>query len=218
MEDDSGPELVVVVADADAEKLLESVLRRGVEGGCLRSFRWVIRRDPGHDASVCQSPLRALAGVRPSESKLLVIFDHHGSGRETTPARDLEADIVERLVRAGFPETGVACILLEPELEAVIVPAWDRVAELLAARRKLAPPTHEQVLARVRSSGTSAEAWSKALSEQPKECLDGLLRILRLRHEPSLFAEMGRHVSLRTFKQGGAAARLSACLLKWFGA
>lgn len=217
-EDEASPELVLVVADADAEKLLEAVLTRGIEGGCLRSLRWAIRRDPMRDASVCQSPLRALAGVRPSESKLLVLFDHHGSGREGTPARDLEADVVGHLVRAGFPKGHAECIVLEPELETVIVPAWDRVAEVLSARRNIAPPTYEQVLLKAGLPRMPAEGWNKALANRPKECLDGMLRLLRLRHEPAIFAEIGRQVSLRTFKQGDAAGRLAACLVGWFAA
>lgn len=211
-----GPELVVVVADADAEKLLESVLRRGIESGCVRPFRWVIKRDPMRDASVCQSPLRALAGVRPSESKLLVLFDHHGSGRETTPARELEAEVLGQLMRAGFPESNARCIILEPEIEAVIAPAWDRVAEVLSARRNEPPPSREKVLAKAGLASTAEDAWRTALLAHPKECLDGMLRLLRLRHEPAVFADIGRQVSLRIFKQGDAAGRLAACLVGWF--
>lgn len=215
-EESAAPELVVVVADADAEKLLESLLRRGVEGRCLRPFRWVIRRDPMRDSSVCQSPLRALAGVRPGESKLLILFDHHGSGREATPARELESEVVGQLLRAGFPAQDAQCVVLEPELEAVIVPAWDRVGELLSARRKVAPPSPDQVLAKAGLPPASARLWSAQLSAQPKECLDGMLRLLRLRHEPAVFADIGKHVSLRTFKQGDAAGRLAASIVRWF--
>lgn len=182
-------------------------------------IRWIIRRDPMRDSSVCQSPLRCLAGVRPSLSRLLVMFDHHGSGRESTPARELEVEVVGQLLRAGFPRSDVECIVLEPELEAVLAPAWDRVAAVLAARRNIAPPTYEQVLAKAGiRSPAEAHVWAAELARQPKEFLDAMLRILRLRHEPSIFADIGRQVSLRTFKEGPAAGRLAACLTGWFGA
>lgn len=206
-----------MVADADAEKLLGSVIKRGVEGGCLRAIRWVIRRDPMRDSSVCQSPLRALAGVRPSESRVMIIFDHHGSGREATPARELEGEVIGQLRRAGFPESDVECIVLEPELEAVLIPVWDRVAELLAARRSAAPPTREQVLSKA-AVQRGEEPWTAQLSRQPKEHFDAMLRLLRLRHEPSVFADVGSQVSLRSFKTGYAGGRLAARLTSWFGA
>lgn len=219
---EGAPELYVVVADADVLWFIDGVLRRGVERKCLRPLRWVLRRDPMRDAGVRQSPLRAVPDVSPGCAKLLVVLDHHGCGGEAEPPEAVEAQIQGELERAGFSAEGARCVVLAPELEAALVPVWDRVAELMAAKRQRPAPTPAAVMVALSRSRPAVECevalWSSSLERHPKECFLGLLRLLNLRHQPALYEEIAREVSLPALKEGEAANRLAGQLTRWFGA
>jgi hypothetical protein len=220
--DDDAPELFVVVADADVEKLIDRVLKRGVQRKCLRSLRWVIRREPMRDPGVRQSPLRAVPDLKPGCGKLLVILDHRGCGKDVETPDTVEAELREKVLRAGFGVDDAKCVVLEPELEEVLVPVWDRVAELMAVKRRAKAPSPSQIMARLGLSADDEtpvhEAWRAWLAQQPKECFLGLLRSLNLRHQPALYDEIAREVSLPALKEGRAGRRLGDVLVEWFGA
>ncbi len=213
-------DLVVVAADLDVEVFLGTMLKRGIERGCLRPHRWVIRRDPMRDAGVRQSPCKAIPDIRPDTSKILIVLDHHGCGSDDAPAADIEDAIQAQLHCAGHHRA--SCVVLEPEFEAVLMPVWDRMVSLLAAKRPgVAVPSRQTVLSR---GGVRAESrepteteWQAALSNHPKECVLGLLRCLRLRHQSPLFREIGQEASLRALKNGAAVRRIAEQLVGWFG-
>lgn len=214
-------DLVVVVADHDVEMFLGAVLNRAVDRRCLRPIRWIVRRDPMRDAGVLQAPCKAIPDVRPGTSRVLVLLDHHGCGRDDVPAPDLEGEVKRQLERAGH--TKACCIVLEPELEVVLLPVWDRVADLLAKKRPERPsPTRLDVLTKIgivlRRDESEANRWAEATRGRPKECFGGLLRCLNLRHQPRLFEEIAEEVSLPALKKGDAGGRLAAKLVEWFGA
>jgi hypothetical protein len=213
-----GPELFIVVADADVEQFLAHTLRRGVERRCLREFTWEIRRDPMRDAGVRQSPLRSVPDLRGDRAKLLVVLDHDGCGRELERPDEVERSLMNQLARAGIPDGGADCVVLAPELEAVLVPVWDSVAEIIAQKRHRQAPTPAQVMRALASPlECPSQAWQAVLAQRPKECLHALLRLLQLRHQSALFGEVACRVSLPSLKQGVHAARLFARLNEWFG-
>lgn len=218
---DGAPDLYVVVADADVHWFIDGVLKRGVERQCLRPLRWIVRRDPMRDAGVRQSPLRAVPDLSPGSAKLLVVLDHHGCGGEAEPPGDVEAQIQGELERAGFSAEEARCVVLAPELEAALVPVWGRIAELMAAKRQRPAPTPAAVMVALARSRPAVESnalqWSALLARHPKECFVGLLRLLNLRHQPALYEEMAREVSLPALKDGEAAKRMAELLTRWFG-
>jgi hypothetical protein len=205
------PKLVVVVADADAEAMVRVLVDRGMERRCLDATEYVVRRHPMRDAAVCRNPLSALQGVRPGSTRVLVVFDLHGSGREEDPRDAIERDVVEELERHGFPRGDVGCVVLDPEVETVLVCVWDRVAELLAAKRGESPPPRS-------AYGVPEENWQSALAADPKGYFLRLLAAMRLRHQSALFGEIARAVSLPALKSGDASARIAGHLVQWFGA
>ncbi|MBN2192132.1 MAG: hypothetical protein JW751_04895 [Polyangiaceae bacterium] len=219
--EEEAPDLVAVVADADVEALLKGLLMRGVERRCLRQLRCVPRRETMRDAGVRQSPLRSVPDLKPGAAKLLVIRDHHGCGKEDEAPADVEAELTDKLVRAGFDPNDARCLVLAPELEEVLVPVWDRVAELMAAKRQTKAPSHAQILAalglHVDREAPTGEIWTAALSRKPKECFLGLLRLLNLRHQTALYEEIAREVSLVSLKEGSSGRRLGEVLVRWFG-
>ncbi len=211
----------MVVADADVEAYLDRVLARGVERHCLRPFKWVIRRDPMRDSGVRRSPLRSVPDLKPGAGKLLVVLDHHGCGNESEGPEAIEAELVDRFQRAGFARGDARCLVLDPELEEVLVPVWDRAAELMATKRKQSPPPPAQVLAALRRGrtgpGVNTRDWDATLARQPKECFLTLLRLIGLRHQTALYDEIAREVSLPSMKRGRTGSRLGELLVQWFG-
>lgn len=213
--------LVLVVADADAEKFLGAAIRRGIERGCLKPFHLEIRRDPMRDSSVCQQPGKTLVGIDASNDKVLITFDRSGSGREEDATEAIEARVLDTLAASGLAREDIACVVFAPELEVIFTPdhVWTSVADRLAKRRREAPPTTDTVLARTQHRPRNEPAeWGSHLAHDPKDCFDALLRVLRLRHEPAVFQELGNALSLARLKHGSAAARIASHLVKWFGA
>ena len=217
------PELCVVVADADADRLMRALLQRAIDSGCLRRFAWVVIRDPMKDSAVWREPTRALApylGV--SGRRLLVIWDHEGSGREDDDPADVESDVIVRLTQAGAGPSDISAIALLPEVEAVFEHTWERVVTLIAETRGRAAPSDADVLRRagvkLRDGEDAAEAARQYSARRPKEYLQAVLKLAGLKHEPSLFEDLGRRLSVPALKRGEASGRIAAVLVRWFGA
>lgn len=212
-------DLFVVVADSDAEQFVKVLLTRGIQRRCLREFAWVIRRDPMHDAGVLQAPLRSVPEVRTTESRVLIVLDHHGSGREDVTPEDVEEEILASLERSGVTRSRARCVVLAPELEIVFSEVWDDVAQMAARRRQKEPPPRDVVLGRARGVADRG-LWSfeSAMKEQPKELLLALLSYLNLRHQPSLYQDVAGAISLSRLKENVFARRFATILQEWFGA
>ncbi len=194
--------LVVLFADADAERFITGLIERGIERGCLRlrNEDWEAVRDPMHDARVAREPTAALAPfLHLPTCRFVIVVDHHGSGAEARCRESLESDMVDALLRAGITRERVAAIVFEPELEVALVPTWTRVLELLARVRREPP----------RAIPVSAE--------DPKASWGSALRAYKLKSGPALFEELAKDLSLERLKNGAALGRLSERLVDWFG-
>lgn len=60
------------------------------------------------------------------------------------------------------------------------------------------------------------ESIEEALATCPKETLEGLLVVLRLRPSPALFREPGKKLPIPRLKSSSEAEKLSACVEEWF--
>jgi hypothetical protein len=212
---EQAPELFVVVADADMEAFVGPLLRRGMEPnrGCVRPFRWCVRRDPFHDAGVLSNPLRAIPDR--GSAKVLVLLDHHGSGAEHEDEVDVEGKIIQAAARGGVPEDSVACVTFAPELEQVLAPVWKQWAEFLAQKRAVAPPDDAELLGHLRKNGYAGDSLADVLARHPKECSSALLKRLNLRAQPGHFRDFAERVSLPALKKG-QAEKIASILATWF--
>lgn len=101
-------------------------------------------------------------------------------------------------------------------------PVWPSIQEYLEGKRSR-KVYRSQILARaglVRKtlgSEPTDETWTELLKAHPKDCLLGLLHALGLRHQPALFADLGRRLSLPELKAGEAAGTIASILVQWFG-
>lgn len=194
-------DLVMLFADADAQRFVTTLIERGFERGCLRSIRCESIRDPMHDAGVARASATTLAPYLGMPTcRFVVVLDHHGAGHDTRASGAIESDVAEALERAGVNRERVLVVVLEPELEVTLVPVWERVLELLADKRGAAP------------------ASIPMDPRDPKGSWEGALRAYRLKASPALFAELAQSLSLTRLKEGATLERLSRRLVSWFGA
>jgi len=110
----------VLCADLDAENALKSLFTRFQALG-VREFSHRILRHPNRDSG-CRA--NAAAFLRPFaalDRRVLVVFDHHGCGREfeQTP-ETVESELEGELARNGWARDLVAAIVISPELESWI--------------------------------------------------------------------------------------------------
>jgi len=235
---DSPPyDLVVVFADADMQRFAEQVIERAQERCCLAPFRWRSIRDPHRDSLVA-GPERAcdVFRSRSSQPRLILLWDHVGSGREGATPGSVEAQVVNKLMLSGWPRGCIAAIAVLPEFEGMLEPVWAGVKSALAVKRQASVPTDSEVLERSRkilqrrsNVPSLPDEFGKALAVRPKEVLDGLVSLLNLRVSPALFAYLGGRLSIPGLKglgqheqvlQGAPATsalqRLASILEQWF--
>jgi hypothetical protein len=195
------PELVGLFADFDAQRFVETLIERGIERHCLRDMRRKFMRDPMCDAHVAREPTAALDPYLSKQTcHFLIMLDHHGSGYEKDSREKLEEDVVDRLVRSGVDRQRVAVIVFEPELEVALIPVWNRVLDLLAAK------------------STHLQKEIPLDPKDPKSSLKDALVHYQLRSGSALFGELAKKLSLKHLKTGDALGRIARVLVDWFGA
>lgn len=212
-------DLVVLFADLDVQQFFEAIIERGQERGCIHPIRWRSLRDPRHDSSICRQPDKSLLPFLSQHCRLMVVWDHVGSGREDEAPTAVEQSVVKTLTLAGASEAHVEAVALEPEVEALLRPEWSRVKELLAEERKSTAPDDAAVLRRLPRLLTRKDApqtIAEALERHPKEAFLSVVQLLGLRVSASLYAGLGGQLSIPALKSENGTKRITARLQGWF--
>ena len=213
--------MVALFADLDAQQLIERIVARGEERRCLRPLRVFSERTPARD-SLARDPRRWLPFLDPA-SRYLVVWDHQGSGFGDVSVA--EAHARQCRVGAGIAEEGVCAVALDPEVEAALMPAWERVKGILAVGGggPRSMPADDEVLRRARHHGVAADVpWAEAVIRHPKEVFRGLLDLLQKRPSSAHFDALGQKLSVPLLKQPLAdgspspIGRITAQLVTWF--
>ena len=196
-------DLVVLVADADAEWTLRTLLEKRQAALQIRPIRNKLIRDPDRDAGVFLNAPTTLRAYRNIADHVLVILDHEGSGREhKASAAEMEIDLEQRLQAAGWADAVV--VVLDPELEVWV---WSRSSHVALALG-LSPEALATVLAQFAQN-------AQGKPERPKEAMLAALRQSKRPHSPRIFQELAGKVSLRANER--AFDRLRTTLQSWFG-
>lgn len=196
-------DLVVLVADADAEWTLRTLLEKRHDALQIRVINSVVIRHPGRDAGTFLQAPSTLRTYINKAKHVLVLLDREGSGREQThSATAMETDLERRLQDAGWVDA--VAIVLDPELEVWV---WSR-SRHLAPTLGLTPDELATILARFPQN-------AQGKPERPKEAMLAALRQSRRPHSPRIFQELAEKVSLRADER--AFQRLRSALQKWFG-
>ena len=184
----SNLDLIVLVADADAEWALRTLLEQRSESLGIRPLRYEVRRHPGHDPGVFREAPAFLRAYVQRADYALVLLDRAGSGVEhRLAAQEMEGELEERLKRNGWSglPPRAAAIVLDPELEVWVWTRSPHVAEVLGVSQEQL----EHILGRLPATEGGKPA-------APKEALKKVLRQSRRPFSARIFRELAERVSL----------------------
>ena len=201
--------LIAVVADADAEWTLRTLLVERQAALSIRPLESQVVRNPGRDAGVFRQAPDLLRPYLNRADYALVMLDREGSGVEARfSAEEMERDIEARLIRNGWTTlagTQRACaIALEPELEVWVWSQSPHVPGILG----LTSDQLQSVLAE----------FPRLANGKPQRPKEAMLAALRVSHRPPssrIFQELAQTVSLQSDER--AFAKLRHTLQAWFG-
>ena len=198
-------DLIVLVADLDAENTITTLLDRSHSLG-TRSivYDWVrhTERDPG----CCRGSVNMLRRYQTSHAHALVIFDHHGSGREKEDREAIEHRVEEELKGSGWGDRA-AVIVLDPELEIWV---WSDSPEVCGA---LGWNSRSDLDAFLLQEGWIDEGQVKPT--QPKEAMTAALKQSRTPRSARIFEQLAENVSLNRCSDP-AFTKLKTVLQGWF--
>jgi len=200
-------DLVVLVPDKNMESAVTQLLQRPEALG-IRAITFDIfvhiGRDPGcygkaHDF------LRPFVG---QYQYSLVMFDHHGSGREGVEVRELEAEVRRRLEQNGWPHRA-AVVVLAPELEVWVWSDSPEVERCLGWSGQT-PSLRDWLRER--------DLWSSddPKPSDPKVAVEEALRAVRRPRSSAIYAELARRVSVKRCVDPGFQ-HFRQTLIGWFG-
>jgi hypothetical protein len=193
------PELVVLLADQDTRRFVEAVIERGLKRRCLPPVRIEYVIDPMKDSSVVRRADALLrACVRRPWPRVVVIWDHHGSGRQRESSTAVEADVLALVERTGFPRDHILTLAVDPELEALLGPVWETVLDAL------------------RDIGSQPRPEVAFSALDPKASLEMAAVKARVKLAPHIFSQLGGRVSIPALKQSEIGGRLSGQSETWF--
>lgn len=204
-------DLFVLTADSDAQALIRSLLRRH-EDLQIRSISFEVQRYAGRDSGmVREGPEIARAMVKKSEyQRLILVWDHHGSGWHALGAEQAVARIEKRLDGVTW-ENRSAAVVLMPELEEWL---WHCPASL-AGLLGLSKAEFDALAARF--AGEQDMPLARCSREAPKELFEAVLHHKERRKPlPEDFEKLGSSADLTDWTGSETFARLLGILRRWF--
>ena len=200
-------DLIVLVADLDAENAITALLDRSHSMGTRSIDCDRVLRHPERDPGCCRSSVDMLRRYQTTHAYALVVFDHHGSGRGDDDRETIEHDIEEALKGSGWGDRA-AVIVLDPELEIWIWSDSPHVYSTLGwdSRSNLDVFLHE---------GWLEEGQAKPT--QPKEAMQAAMKQSRTPRSARIFEQLAEKVSLNRCIDP-AFTKLKTTLKGWFPA
>lgn len=203
-------DLLVLVADADAEAFIKAVLSKPEALG-VQPFSFEIMRHPQRDNGMVGSDAELVRMQKGKFRKALLLWDHHGSGRDhRVDATTVAGEIQDRLDRHTWSGNS-AVQVFEPELEQWL---WYCEAALADYCRVSSEQLQIWLAEFAQKHDQSVEQMQ---SGRPKELFEFVItRKLRQSISPRIFAEIGKKASINRLKQCPDFAKLCRMLECWF--
>lgn len=198
-------DLILLVADRDIEQGIRGLLSRPAAFG-IRAIDADIYTHLRRDNGCFKEAQNFLRPYLRDYSHAMVMFDHHGCGREQISAELVENEIIERLKRNGWNDRATA-IVFDPELETWVFASSSQVESCLGWQNQ----------ERIRSWLERNAFWKPNQSKpnSPKEALERVLVEAKQPRSSSLYHELGRRVSIQSCTDP-AFHRFRNVLSAWF--
>jgi len=201
-------DLIVLVADADMEWTMRTLLEKRTASLGIRPLRFEIRRHPGRDPGVFREAPDFLRLYLRHARHTLVLLDREGCGQEHhLSVQEIESDLEERLRQNGWTDaegqSRASVIVLDPELEVWVWSRSPHVPEILGV-------TQAELQQILEAFPTTPEGKPQC----PKEALIAVLRRSGRPRSARIFQELAERVSLRANER--AFDKLRSTLQTWF--
>lgn len=201
-------DLIVVVADLDAQNAVQALLNR-YRSLQIRAITAQIDRFIKRDAGCLRESHEYLRPFVQQFSFALVIFDRHGCGAENLSRQSLERDVEDRLATNGWKDRAAA-IVIDPELEAWVWSDSPQVDRTLGFQNR--SPT-----LRVWLRQENLWAPNAPKPPDPKSALRRVLRHVGKSWSAAVFRQLAERVSIRRCRDP-AFLKLKTTLQQWFPA
>lgn len=206
-------DLFVLTADSDAQALIKAVLRR-YRDLRIRPISFEVQRFTGRDSGmVKEGPEIARAMVKKAEyGRLILVWDHHGSGWHKLNAAQAVEKIQRRLDGVTRTDRSAAVVAV-PELEEWLWHCPASVARYLGSNAAEFEAAAARVLTGLNPS------LERCCLESPKELFEAILYQKRRRKPlPEDFEKLGSDADLLEWSASGTFGRLVGILRTWFPA
>lgn len=196
-------DLVVLVADKDAEQTLNALLSERQQSLGIRPIDYDIFVHPERDGGVRSQCAEFLRPYTNEYHYALVVFDYEGCGT-LDPVKQLEANLESKLSESGWKERA-SVIIIEPELENWVFSPSPAVVHIIADGKREIYFKHLNRVSRTQQGKPN----------HPKELMQAIMREARVQRSSALFSELAKRVSLRGC-QDPAFQKLLKVLQGWF--
>jgi hypothetical protein len=190
------------------EALMRAVLGRHRDLG-IHPITFKVQRFPGRDSGmVKEGPEIARVMVKKTEySRLILVWDHHGSGWHNRSAEDVLTRIQQRLDGVTWADRSAAVVIV-PELEEWLWHCTGSIARLLGVN---AVELDEMT---GRAADQIERPRERCCRELPKEAV--LCQKKRRKPLPEDFKVLGSFVNLSNWTGSDTFARFTEILKAWF--
>jgi hypothetical protein len=199
-------DLIVLVAHNDTRQSIEVLLKRSSALG-IRPISLQLVKHPNRDPGCYQDAQEILRSYIRDTAHALVVFDHEGSGRETSTRDRVEEDVRNRLAKNGW-EARAETIVIAPELESW---AWVNLQQLEGVLRW--PSSAGRLSDWLRKEGFLADGDTKP--SRPKEALRAILRVTRRPVSAAIFGSLASTLSFSSCADPAFSSMLGT-LRRWF--
>jgi hypothetical protein len=203
-------DLLLYLADADAEAFMKSILQRPKALG-IREITFDVKRHHNKDSGMVQTGAELTRMLKGKYRKALLMWDHHGSGRDHRQEPHAVAEEIQKKLDSFTWKGHSTVAILIPELE-----QWLWFCE-------------KTVIAHCDISTDQLAQWIQSLSERlgispdelkalkPKELFEYVVRDkLRKTISPSDFEKIGKKASVKALENCDSFKRIRTTLTKWF--
>ncbi|MDD9864538.1 MAG: hypothetical protein OXU54_08200 [Gammaproteobacteria bacterium] len=200
-----GKALIVLVADQDMAQTVKGLLGRWQSLG-IAPVKFEVRRHHNRDGGCRVGATQYLRPFLGNYRHALVVFDFRGSGTRLT--REKTQEEVEKALRQGGWEDRAKAIVIEPELEAWVWAASEKVPEILGWKGEYSALKHWL---------HKQDLWpnDNLKPPDPKTAMERTMRESRSRRTSRKFYELASAVKLEHCRDP-AFNELKKTLQAWF--
>lgn len=203
-------DLLLYVADADAQAFMNSLLNKPLALGILQ-ITFDIERHPQRDSGMVQSGSELARMKKGKYQKALLIWDYHGSGRDHRQSPEQIRDEIQKKLDSYTWRENSSVTIFVPELEQWL---WYSENALISHCGISADQLNTWLVDCYDKLGRAIDVLK---AEQPKELFEYVMRErLRRTISPRDFAEIGKLASVNGLMACESFRSVVDVLQTWF--